>query len=307
MDAHRIRLAVLALAVSSVTLVGCSGAGGGASDGADDGGAVGVTGSEAEASAGAGAEGDVAAEPAPGQRQVIVTAHASVVVDDPASAADAVAALADDAGGRVEGREEYAPVGTDEPGSSTLVLRVPSSALSALLDDLDDLGQVHSISQSEEDVTGTVQDLDARIAALETSTARLLEIMADATDTDDLLAVEAELSERQAQLEALQSQRSGLADQVAMSTLTVTLDATPIAPAEARGGFLGGLEAGWGALVAFLATALVVLGAMLPWVLAIGVPTTLVVVLLRRRRARRPAGPRPPQPPAAAYQHASAP
>lgn len=302
MDAHRIRLALLALGVTSLALVGCSG-GGGASDGADSG-MDGGAGNEV----GGGSEGDVAAEPAPGQRQVIVTAHASVVVDDPAAAADAVAALADDAGGRVEGREEYAPVGTGEPGSSTLVLRVPSGELSAVLDDLDDLGEVHSISQTEEDVTGTVQDLDARIAALETSTARLLEIMTEATDTRDLLAVEAELSERQAQLEALQSQRDGLANQVAMATLTVTLDATPIAPAEARGGFLGGLEAGWGALVSFLATALVVIGALLPWAVAIGVPATLVVVLLRRRRARRPTAPRPPQPPsAAAYENAGSP
>jgi hypothetical protein len=57
-------------------------------------------------------------------------------------------------------------------------------------------------------------------------------------------------------------------------------------------GFLTGLAGGWTAFVAAIVVALTVLGALLPWAIAIGVPVFLVVWWLRRRR---PA----PAPPAA--------
>lgn len=55
---------------------------------------------------------------------------------------------------------------------------------------------------------------------------------------------------------------------------------------EARGGFVGGLESGWNALVGFVGGLLVALGALLPWAVALGVPALLVVWLLRRRGRR---------------------
>lgn len=264
-----------------LVLAGCSSAGGG-SDGSADGGG-GDAGPVAEVDGG----GDVARDvTAPTQRQVIITASAALQVDDPAAAADDVASLAEAAGGRVEGREEYAG-GENEPGWASLTLRIPADGLSATLVDLDGIGTVVSVSQSEEDVTGTVIDLDARIESLQTSTDRLLEIMADADDTTDLLAVEKQISERQAELESLQSQRDALGDQVAMATLTVTLETQPVTIVEARGGFLGGLESGWNALVTFVGGLLVALGALLPWAVAVGVPALLVVTVLRRRRQDR--------------------
>lgn len=274
----RTRRGLLVAVLALVALVGCS-SGAGDSDSAD--GAGGGMASEVDAGG-----ADVAMDTTgTDQREVIVTASAAVVVDDPSTAADAVAGLAAAAGGRVEGRDEQAGGGEDgEPGWATLVLRVPADDLSSVLADLDDIGTVSSVSQSEEDVTGTVVDLDARIEALQTSTARLLKIMSDADDTGDLLAVETQLSERQAELEALQSQRDALGDQVAMATLTVSLDAAPIAAAEARGGFLGGLESGWNALLSFVGGLLVAVGALLPWVVALGVPALAVLAVARRRR-----------------------
>lgn len=279
----RLTLATLLL----LALAGCSSSGVG-TGGAEDDGAV---------NAGSAAESEVDAEVAMDttvaeQRQVIVTADASVQVEDPAAAADQVAALAEAVGGRVEGREEYAG-GEDFSGSATLVLRIPADELSGVLEDLDDIGTVVSVTQSEQDVTGTVVDLDARIAALETSTDRLLEIMATAEDTGDLLATETQLSERQAELEALQAQRDALADQVALSTLTVSLNTEPVTAVAARGGFLGGLESGWNALVSFVGALLVALGALLPWLVALGGPALIVLLVLRKRRRRAAPTPTP--------------
>lgn len=281
MDATRTRLAIAAATLTLLALAGCSSSGAGGSADADyaagDGG-----GDSAE---GVGADTEVPMSPADvTERQVIITANAAVLVDDPRAGAVEVAALAAATGGHVESREEYAGTGEHDPGFASLVLRIPSAELTGVIEDLADVGEVQSVSQSEEDVTSTVVDLDARIAALETSTDRLLEIMANADDTSDLLATEKTLSERQADLESLQSQRDALANRVAMSTLTVELDSVPPTPAEARGGFVGGLESGWNALVSFVSSALVVIGALLPWIVALGVPALIVLVIVRRRR-----------------------
>jgi hypothetical protein len=144
------------------------------------------------------------------------------------------------------------------------------------------------------DVTGTAQDLDARIAALRTSTDRLRELMADADRTSDLIEIEAELSTRQAELDSRVSERNRLSDEVAMSTLHVEIVAEGSPAAQARpGGFLGGLSAGWSALVNTFNVVVLVLGAITPWLALAGV-VLLVVVGVRRQIAKnRPADPAP--------------
>ncbi len=166
------------------------------------------------------------------------------------------------AGGRVDERTEQAASGEDgvEGAVADLVVRVPAAALTGVLADLEHLGDVESVSVSRSDVTFTAVDLDARISALRTSSARLQALMDGAATTEALLAAERALSERQAQLESLQSQRALLADQVELSTLSVHLHPFGVAPAGGPEGFLDGLGTGWRALASTAGAAVVVLG-----------------------------------------------
>ena len=103
----------------------------------------------------------------------------------------------------------------------------------------------------------------------------------------DVATVEAELSKREADLESMQAKQRSLADLTALSTITVNLlgrAATPIAPS-ARG-FVGGLRGGWHAFVVTLDGLLVVFGAVLPFLVVLGLP--VILLLWWRRRARRP-------------------
>lgn len=220
------------------------------------------------------------------ERQIITTAQATVQVDDPAGSAESLAQLVTGLGGRVDDRHTWAGDDAEEtPPRASITLRVPSEDLTTVIEDLAELGDVLEVSQSSEDVTQQVVDIDARIEALRTSTDRLREIMAEASDSADLLEAETALSERQAELESYLSQREALADQVAMSTLTVELQ--PTAAAEVgTSGFAGGLSSGWNALLAFLSTVLVIAGALVPWVAVIGIPVAAVLLVLRRRRRR---------------------
>ena len=222
-------------------------------------------------------------------RQVITTGSLTVAVDDPLSAADEATRIAAGAGGRVDHRSERPEVeGT--PASASLTLRVPADRLTDVLEDLESLGQPRDLALERQDVTLTVRDLDARIQALEVSIARLEDLMAAATSTGDLLEAEAALTERQAELDSLQSQRTYLGEQVALATIRLFLVSRETAPSPAPGGFWGGLVSGWTALVNTLNRAIEVVGALVPWAI-FGALVVADVLLVRRLRPRRPGPP----------------
>ena len=247
--------------------------------------------------------GPEAAPGVPGQtapdRQVVQTASASVAVEDPAAGAQRVSELVEAAGGRVDERTEQAASEDEQDGggaAADLVVRVPADALTGVLADLDELGDVEAVQVSRSDVTATVVDLDARISALQTSAARLQGLMDGAGTTEALLAAEKALAERQGELESLQSRRAALADQVELSTLTVQLRPFGVAPVGGPDGFLEGLGTGWRALLTTLGALFVVLGVVLPWMAVAALLTAAVLVPVRavRRRAGAPAPVPPP-------------
>jgi hypothetical protein len=274
-----------ALLATALILTGCS-AGGGASSSDQSAPEAPVAvdgGTSQEFSSGA----DTAATDL--DRQVITTGWVTVKVDSPLEAAREAVRITEQAGGRVDGRSEYAPQGEQDGGSATLTLRVPADDLTEILDRLKELGEVQEVSLNSSDVTMETQDLDARISALSASIDRLLGLLATATDTDALITLETAISDRQAELESLEAQRRYLADQVAMSTLSLNLVTEKVVPEPEPANFLDGIAAGWNAFVGFFAGLLVVLGVLLPWLVLGAIITVVVVFIVRRTRARKAA------------------
>ena len=218
-------------------------------------------------------------------RAVITTGTISITVDTPSTAAEQAVKIADATGGHVDGRQER-PSTDGTPGSAQLVLRIPSAKLDAAVTQLKKLGRVEKVSLATQDVTGQSQDLAARITALTTSVDRLVELMSRATTTADLISIESALSDRQATLESLQSQKRGLDDQVDLATLTVDFGTVATAPVRPPATFLSGLVTGWGSFVAFLSGLLVVLGVALPWLAFGTLLAGIAIVIVRRRRNR---------------------
>jgi hypothetical protein len=261
------------------------------------------SGASMEAGSSSLSRGDAAVAPAKGGelkseadsgRSVITTGSVTITVSRPADAAGRAVSIVEAAGGRVDGRTEQAPVDGDR-GSAELTLRIPSTKLTRVLDDLEKLGTVAEVTIASNDVTTTAKDLDARVSALKTSVTRLESLMSSAGSTKDLIDIESALSERQANLESLQAEQRQLSDQIDLSTITLRLSSEPVLRAHVPESFLGGLGAGWNALVAFLSGALVVIGVLLPWLLLGAVIAAAVLLIVRRSRrrgaARAAAGP----------------
>ncbi|MEO7350122.1 MAG: DUF4349 domain-containing protein [Terrimesophilobacter sp.] len=218
--------------------------------------------------------------------QIITTVDLSVTVKKPLTAADDAAKIAERLGGTVSYRTENAAK-DGAPGSARLTLRIPSAKVSQALDDLKKLGVALDTSISSIDVTTEVTDLDARITSLETSVDRLLALMSQATSTENLLAVESALSQRQAELESLKAQQRYLKDQVQLSTVNLSLVSEEDTPATEPDTFWTGLVSGWNGFVGFWAGVLVALGVLVPWLITAGLITLIVTVWVKRSRRRR--------------------
>ena len=279
------------LLAAVLALTGCSAAGGGASDSGDYSVPQGPDQGVAEGDSGGdgGAPLDEGGVTSPTEdRQVIISGNVTITADDPLKASRDAVRIVEAAGGRVDGRTEYAPSEGDK-GSATLQLRIPADKLTATLDKLEELGRADEVALSSSDVTVASQDLDARINALRASIERLNALIVKAKDIDDLITLESAISTRQAELESLEAEKRYLDDQVSMSTISLYLRSDAEAPKTVPGDFWSGLATGWNAFVGFWAGLLVVLGVLLPWLITLGAIAVLIILIVRRRRRVAPA------------------
>lgn len=108
----------------------------------------------------------------------------------------------------------------------TLRLRVPQTELDATVTALSGLGTVENRSITAEDVSRQQVDLGARQRNLQRSETALLDLMEQTGSIPDILEVARELSRTRESIEQISAQLSLLNDQVAYSTISLTLVAT---------------------------------------------------------------------------------
>jgi hypothetical protein len=224
-------------------------------------------------------------------RSLIVTGAMTLTAKVPVDAAADAIRIVETAGGRIDGRQESAPVNGDK-GSATLTLRIPTDHLDTTIDKLKELGELEDLTTDAVDVTSQVKDIDARVKSLQISVDRLSAFLASAKDIDDLLALEQTLSSRQSDLESMLAQQRSIAEQVSMATITLYLISEADAPADPPPAtFLTGLEAGWNSFVTFVSGVVILFGILLPWIVFFGIIAVVVVFFVRRsmRRAAKPA------------------
>lgn len=251
------------------------------------------------------AAGDKSSGAIASDRDIITTASATVSVDEVDAATRAIANSAVAHGGYVESMSigsdgTVYPVTPSDGGvvydtmpypsptdGAWITVRVPADQLSDVVDELDDVGEVTATNLSRQDVTEQTVDLEARIDAAQASVDRLTELMGQAQSVADLIAAEAALAERQALLESYQQQLEMLDDQVAMSTLSVTVVPEVETVTADPAGFGDGLAAGWNGLVATLNGIVIAIGFLLPWLAVAAVAALIVWGVVRLVRGRR--------------------
>ena len=164
---------------------------------------------------------DFAAPPlaAPIEQRIVKTGEVTLEVEEVGEALGRVRALAVELGGYVGGSQ----AGTLDDRAS-LTIRIPAAAFDEAIARLHEMdAEVVAEATREQDVTGQVVDLEARIDNLRASETSYRELVARAERVEDILAVQSRLDEVRGQIEQLTAQLDAIEGQAALSTLTITL------------------------------------------------------------------------------------
>lgn len=238
--------------------------------------------------------GSKAAQPAggahgrPAALQRAVISHGSIEMRsrDVARTRDDVLRLLHRWDGQVANEE----TGSDTKGRMTSVsleLRVPSADFGTAMAELAKVAHTMHQEISSRDVTTQVIDTNARLRAKQDAIHRIEQLLAHAKSLGQIIAIETDLGNRQAELDSLKQQQAWLSDQTSLSTIHVDISRTaPVVQHKRQHdtGLLAGLSTGWRALGAVAVGLATVVGVLLPFavVLALlGVPAWLV---WRRRK-----------------------
>jgi uncharacterized coiled-coil protein SlyX len=219
-------------------------------------------------------------------RSIIKTSSLTVRVKNVEKSIIQAQDLASQFEGRIDDSSQYKNPGSEDSLSANLTIRVPSANLEKALEAFKDLGDVESSSISATDVTMQKVDLDARIAALNTSIERFKQLISSATNTSDLIAAETALAERQAELDSLTAQLKYLSEQVDLSVIYLALLPNDSFSAIKPIGFLAGIEKGFVALLNAAANLTSILGYFIPWFVAILIIVAIFKLVSRIRRNR---------------------
>ena len=160
------------------------------------------------------------------QRAVISTGTVSLLADDVAATRREVQRIIDGRRGLVTEED----TDTDEDGVvayTRLVVRVPSPDFDETLEALEQSAELRSSKRASEDVTTQVIDTEVRVRAQRKSLARVEQLLGEADTLKDVIWIESQLTQRQAELDSLESRQAYLADQTTLSTITVDIERTP--------------------------------------------------------------------------------
>ncbi|TQL35450.1 DUF4349 domain-containing protein [Salinispora arenicola] len=224
------------------------------------------------------------------QRAIVYTGSMRVQVPDVEQAAREAIALTTAAGGFVGSDQRRSANGN---ATVELTLRVPAAKFTTVVEQVAELGTRQRQEISTEDVTEETVDLDARITTQRARVENARRLLGEAQSISDLVSLENELARREADLASLEAKKRRLADLTALSSIAVSLVGPDAATEDdaSEFGFVVGLQGGWKVFLLSWTVLLTVLGAVLPWLLLIGVPVGTMVWLLRRRRPNLPAPP----------------
>jgi hypothetical protein len=238
---------------------------------------------------------------ASGDEMLARRAHITLEVDSIQPAVDRVHAVNDG----VDGLLLSESLGSDDPGDpvplpepsedtpnrtpatyAELVISVPSDTLDDVLGQLGRIGEVLDRSQSAENVHDQYVDTTSRLKTMRVSVNRVRDLMDQAENLTQVVRLESELAQREADLEALESRLAALEGSVSRAPVRVSLTTQPETVDERRAGFLGGLATGWDAFLTSGVVLATLVGLLVPFAALAAVVS--IPLLWWWRRHRRP-------------------
>ncbi|MEG4799945.1 DUF4349 domain-containing protein [Microcoleus sp. ARI1-B5] len=164
--------------------------------------------------------------------QLIKKAELSVVVKSIDSSTKSVTDIVKKQRGDILAFQNQKPPDSSVRQTATLQIRVPQEKLETTLDALAKLGSVENRGLAAEDVSDQLVDSEARLRNLRKSEEVVLKIMERSGSVGDVLKASQELSNIRESIERIDAQLKSLRNQVAYSTISLTLEAAVSAQQE---------------------------------------------------------------------------
>lgn len=222
-------------------------------------------------------------------RKIIYRASLTMETTDFSTARQALSDAVEQCGGYLESTD-YGGKASDASRYAYYTVRVPVEQYEAFLSTAGAAGNLLSLQENAEDITSSYIDVEARLSALQEQRDRLNALADQAETTADLLEIESQLSDVQYQIESYTRQLKSMADQVAYSTVDITLrEVSNLTPETATFGdkVRAALQSGWRNFLLLLEGLVLLILYLLPLLVIAGVLIAILIATRPARKARR--------------------
>jgi hypothetical protein len=226
--------------------------------------------------------------PVPEDRKLIRRGEMTLEVPSVAAAMQRLLPIVVSAGGHTANRSER----QNEYGTRTasLTCRIPAERLDAAIESMKALGTLKTLTLTAEDITTAYFDASIRIDTQTALVRQLVALLQRPTNKlSDLLEIEREVARVREEIDRLQGRKRVWDNQVALSSIAITLQEPAPVVAGSGGGFLQTLTEAFGQsaenFVLAIAGIIATLGSILPMGTVIGI-AAWAFFRWRRRHAR---------------------
>lgn len=230
----------------------------------------------------ANAESDLALEFVENSERIVIkNAALEIIVDAPDQSMERISRMADQMGGFVVRANLYKTPLSDgqEVPRASLTIRVPAEKLDEAITRIEAESDQLPLSKNinSQDVTSEYTDLQSRLKNLEAAEAQLMEIMAEARRTEDVLTIFDQLTRVREQIEVIKGQIKYFDESARLSAISVELIPNEVIQPITIGGWqpVGVIKDAIQSLI----SALQGLVTVLIWLVLMVLPVTLIIVL----------------------------
>lgn len=230
----------------------------------------------------------------PADRKLIITVHMDAETEDLDAMLAHVNAKITDLNGYMESQEinNGSAYSKYRHRSSSMTIRIPAENLSQFVDMVSENCNIISNYRTSEDVTLQYVSLESRIEALEIEQERLLALLEQADNMEDLLTIESRLTDVRYELEQIHSQMLVMKNRINYSTihlyLSEVVEYTEVEEEpetfgqRVAAGFTKSIKGVWKGIVEFV----IFIISALPYLILLGGIAVVVILIIRKRRKK---------------------
>lgn len=225
-------------------------------------------------------------------QKVVYTAELQIEIKDLKKATQQIEEKVKKYGGYIVQSNTYR--NGDETFTSTLTVRIPQNSFEPFLTEAEELASnILQRNVNGTDVSEEYVDLEARLKSKRAVESRLLEFMEKAQTTEDLLKISSDLAAVQEEIEQITGRIQYLDNQVAYSTVTITMNENHINIPELTKSDLNTWEkikrqfmTSINVILSVLSGTAVFIIGNLPILILVGIVTAVVFYLIKRKRGK---------------------